>query len=117
RCDLSQTVFADGLAIYRPVLSLSASAAGLAEGHARMGRRLVVPGLQRSPHDVQPLVLAADRSIAINDPAKRKLGGGFLFSNAEHRMRNAELRRKCDALLATGLLSLLARQSFPVFPR
>ena len=44
---LSATVFADGLAVHRSVLSLSAGSARLAESLPRMGRRLVVPRLQR----------------------------------------------------------------------
>ena len=51
---LSAAVFADGLAVHRPVLSLSASAAGMAQGVAGMGRRLVVPRLQCA--QLEPLV-------------------------------------------------------------
>ena len=37
RRDLSEAVFADGLAVHRPVLPLSASSAGMAEGDAWNG--------------------------------------------------------------------------------
>ena len=37
RSDLSEAVLADGLAVHRPLLSLSASSAGMAEGDAGMG--------------------------------------------------------------------------------
>ena len=47
-CDLSQAVFADGLAIHRTILSISASSDGLAKSDLGMGRRLVVPRLQGS---------------------------------------------------------------------
>ena len=50
---LSAAVFADGLAVHRPVLSVSASAAGMAQSVAGMGRRLVVPRLQRA--QLEPL--------------------------------------------------------------
>lgn len=46
RTDLSETVFTDGLAFHRPVLSLSASAARLAQGHVRVGRWLVATRFQ-----------------------------------------------------------------------
>jgi hypothetical protein len=45
--DLPEAVFPDGLAIHRPLLPLPAGPAGLAEGLAAMGRRLVVPGIPR----------------------------------------------------------------------
>ena len=45
--DLSPPVLADGLAVHRPLLSLSAGADGMAEGVTAMGRWLVVPGIPR----------------------------------------------------------------------
>ena len=50
-----QAVFADRVAVHRPVLSLSASPLGMAESQPAMGRRLVVVGLQRQ---VQQLLVA-----------------------------------------------------------
>ena len=59
---LSAAVLADGLAVHRSVLSLSASAAGMAEGVAGMGRRLVVPRLQRA--QLEPLGSSSDGSTS-----------------------------------------------------
>ena len=43
RGDVSQAVLADGMALHRPILSVSPSPAGMAESDPGMGQRLVVP--------------------------------------------------------------------------
>ena len=67
RClELSATVFANGLAVHRSVLSVSASAAGMAESVARMGRRLVVPRLQLA--QLEPLSLSGKLAGDLESP-------------------------------------------------
>ena len=68
RCDLSQAVFAHGLALHRPILPLSASSVGMAEGDPGMGRWMVVPRLQGSAGE---LLAPVGSGKAINCPRNR----------------------------------------------